>query len=117
MTWFLVNAPLAALRSFPLEVLHNVRDVHLGAVDPHLGQNFVQKPTRRSDKRMSLPVFGIAGLLTHKHDQSLGRPFAEDGLSRVLPQIAAATLGSCPLQIRKSKALRQKWCGGWKCVL
>ena len=37
MARLLVNAPLAALRSFPLEVLHNIRDVYLRAVDPHLG--------------------------------------------------------------------------------
>ena len=97
MARFLVNAPLAALRSFPLEMLHNIRDVYLGAVDPHLDQNFVQKPPRGPDKRMSLPVFVIAGLLPHKHDQSLGRPLSKDGLSRVLPQIAASTLRPPPV--------------------
>src|SRR5438045_3338758 len=117
MTRLLMNAPLAALRSFPLEVLHHIGDVDLRAVDSHLDENFVQKPPRGSDKRMSLPVFVIAGLLPHKHDQSLGRSFSEDRLSRVLPQITASTPGRCPLQVRKSKAFRQKRRGGWKCVL
>jgi len=117
MTWFLVNAPLAALRGLPLEVLHNIRDVYFGPIDPDLSQNFVQKPPRGADKRMSLPVFVNAGLLPHKHDQSLGRSFSEDCLSRTLPQITAPTPGRCPLQVRKSKAFRQKRRGGWKCLL
>src|SRR5206468_2423378 len=117
MTRLLMNAPLAALRSFPFEVLHHIRDVYLGAVDSHLDENFVQKPPRGSDKRMPLPVFVIAGLLPHKHDQSLGRSFSKNRLSRVLPQITASTPGSCSLQARKRKTFWQKRRGGWKCVL
>ena len=41
----LVNPPLAA--RFPFEVLHHVRDVNLGTVNPRFGQSFVQEVSGR----------------------------------------------------------------------
>src|SRR5579863_453936 len=97
-----VNAPLAAFRWCPLEMLDHIRYVHFSAVDSSLLQRLIQELAGRTNKGMASPVFLITGLLAHEHDLCPCGPFAEHGLCSVLPEVTGfavggslAQLGSC----------------------
>lgn len=83
----LVQAPLAA--ADPAEVFDGVRDVDAGAVDPGLTERLVEQPAGRADERFAAQVLLVARLLAHEHDPRMPVALPENGLRRVLPQVAA----------------------------
>src|SRR5690242_6512799 len=92
LPWLLVNAPLPT--RLPLEMLHDVGDVDDLPIDSRLLERAVEQLARRSHEGMAVQIFFVSWLLTDEHDLRALRTFAEDGLRRVLPQIAvAAALG------------------------
>src|SRR5581483_557648 len=94
----LVNAPLPA--RFPLEMLHDVRDVHTAAIDARLVERFVEKAARRSDEGAACEIFAIARLLADQHDGRALPALAEDGLCAELVEIAGGAAGSRRPQLR-----------------
>src|SRR5215475_352006 len=78
---FAVNA--ARPTRHPFEVLDDICDVNLPAVDPRFYETAVEKLSRRPDKGMSGQVFGIARLLPDQHDPGSLPPFTEHGLRGV----------------------------------
>jgi hypothetical protein len=56
-----MNAALSALRRCPLEMFHDICDIHLSTVYTSLGQRFIQKFSRRSDKWLSRKIFLVSG--------------------------------------------------------
>jgi len=86
-----VDAPLAAL--LELEVLDDVGDVDLAAVDPHRGQRLVELAARRSHEGVTLAVLAVAGhLADHGHPRAL-EPLAEHRLGGGRVEVAAAAAG------------------------
>ena len=69
---------------FPLEMLHRIRDVDLGAIYAGRLQAFVQQLTRRPNERLSLLIFAITWLFTHQKDGGVGSAFAENNLRCML---------------------------------
>src|SRR5512144_361143 len=82
----LVDAPLA-LR-LPLEVLDDVGDVGVAALDFGLLQRLVQDPPGWADERMALDVLAVAGLLADQHQPCPLEALPEDGLGPGLPERA-----------------------------
>ncbi len=85
----LMNAPLPA--RLPLEVLHGIRHVRSGAVDPGLGERLVEEPPRRADERAPGPILLVARLLADEHGGRGLRALAEDGLGSEPPELAPPT--------------------------
>jgi len=73
-----VNPSFPTLLEF--EVLHGIGHVNVSAIDCGIRQSPVEQSSRWSDKRMTLNIFLIAGLLTDHHDPRRRRTFAENGL-------------------------------------
>jgi hypothetical protein len=86
-----VNATLSALGRRPLEMFHDIRDIDLSAVNTSLGERFIQKFSRRSDKWLSQAIFLVARLFAHEHDRGFRIPLSEDRLRRGLPKITRLT--------------------------
>src|SRR3954463_6450690 len=63
--WFLLNAPFSA--RLPFEMFDGVRNICLFPIDARFYQCFIENSAGRSDKRPSLKVLLISGLLTDKH--------------------------------------------------
>src|SRR3954470_16078540 len=82
--WLLVNAPLA--NGLPLEMLHDVCDVNLVAVDSHFLQNLVEEFSGRTHEWAASKVFIVARLFADEHHLRIGRAFAEDCLGTSFPQ-------------------------------
>src|SRR5690242_14837811 len=76
----------------PFEVLDDIGDVGLPAIDPGFLQAAVQQPARRADEGATGQVFGIARLLAHQHDPGSLRSFAENGLRCVAVEVAGGAL-------------------------
>ena len=100
----LVNAPLAPL--FELEVLHRVRDVHLGTVDVRRFEPTVQNASCRSDERFAGEIFLVAGLLAHQDDASLRGAFTENCLRGVPVQLTSPALLDCAAQSVQRRTVR-----------
>src|SRR6185312_6240489 len=83
----LVDAALAA--HLKLEVLDDVRDVRLAAVDSELGERAVELAPGRADEWGSSAILAVACHLTDEHQSSAAQSLPEDRLSRPLPQVAA----------------------------
>jgi hypothetical protein len=84
------------LDAHELEVLDRIGHVDAPPVDPRGLERLVEQPARRPDKRMTLAVLLVARLLAHQHHLGGPRPFAEDGLRRAHPEMAAAAgTGGC----------------------
>ena len=84
----LVDPALAS--RLPVEVFHDVRDVHLVAVDAGLVQRPVEQLAGRADERPPLDVLPIARLFADEYDLRLGGALAEDRLGCPLPEVATA---------------------------
>ncbi len=89
-----MNAPLPAWGGCPLEVFHDVAEVHLRSRDSRVRERPVQQAAGRSHERVSLDIFAVAGLLADKHDSGMPRPFTKNGLRRLFIQVAALARGS-----------------------
>ena len=87
----LMDTPLTTFGRHPFEMLDHVGDINLGALDSHFNQNLIEQVSRGANERLTLAVFLISGLLANKHNQRLGRPFPENRLRRVFPEITSST--------------------------
>lgn len=97
----------------PSKMFDGVGDVYLVARDAGFGKGLVEHPARRSDERMSLTVFHIAGLFAHQKDIRMFRSLAENGLGRILVEIASFARPSRGAQAFKVSPLGEKFrCGG-----
>jgi hypothetical protein len=93
---FLVKPPLRELDAHELEMLDRVGHIDAPPVDPCGLECLVEQPARRADKGMTLAVLLVARLLAHQDHLGGPRPFAEDGLCRAYPEMAAAAgAGGC----------------------
>src|SRR5204862_6342605 len=82
------DPPLAAW--LPLEMLHGVRTVDRPRFDAGRLEAPVEQPPGGADERVALAVLLVARLLADQHEGSVSRPFAEDGLGGIAPELAAA---------------------------
>ena len=90
----LVESPLAARRSAPLEVLDDVRDVDLVANDAGRLKRLVEDPSGGTYERLALAILDVARLLADDQQARTLATGPEDGLGRVAPQRAIlAALG------------------------
>src|SRR5439155_18349610 len=90
----------------PLEVLDDVRDVGVAAVDPGVLEGAVEELPGRADERPAGEVLLVAGLLADEHQAGRLAPLAEDGLGRSLPEVAALAGGGCLAQPLERRRLR-----------
>ena len=106
-----MQAPFATLD--PSKMFDGVGDVHLVARDASFGKSLVEHPARRSDERMPLTVFHIAGLFADQNDIRMFRPFAENRLGGVFVEITSLARPSRGAQAFKVSPLGEKFrCGG-----
>jgi hypothetical protein len=89
-------------------MLDGIGDIYLPAVDPCLRQQPVEEAASRTDKRATLPVFDIAGLLAHKEHLGRWRPFSKDGLSRASVERTSLATDGCPAKGGKISPAGQK---------
>jgi hypothetical protein len=75
------------------EVLHGVRHVNYIAVDAGRFQRLVEKSPGGADEGATLSVFLIARRLADEKQFASSGAFAENGLSGVLVEVAAAAFG------------------------
>src|SRR2546425_3167760 len=83
----LVHPPLAA--QLETEMLDRISHKRRRGIDSGFAEEKPQQTAGRTDERASRAVFFVAGLLAHQHQRRPARPFPDDHLRRVLPQIAA----------------------------
>src|SRR4051812_4512753 len=103
----LVDSSLA-LR-LPLEVLDDVGDVDLRAVDPSLLEGAVEQLAGRADERTALEILLVAGLLPDEDDVRVRGPLAEHGLRAGLPERASlATRGGLPQLLQARPVWNQR---------
>jgi hypothetical protein len=107
-----VNPTLAALRRRPLEMLHNIGDVHFVAINTRLRERLIEQFAGRPDERSASPILSIAGLFSHQHDDCVGPSFSEYSLYRRSPKIAGFTGGGSATHLSKC-ASELKWCHPW----
>ena len=88
--WLLVQPNLSA--RLPFEVLHSIGDVDLAPIDPRRLEAFIEQLAGRSDKRLPLLVFAIAGLLSYQQNSGMGSAFPKDDLRRLPIKVASTTL-------------------------
>jgi hypothetical protein len=89
--WLLVDPALPS--QLETEMLDDVRQVYGFAVDTGFVERFIQEAAGRSDERLAVAVFTIAGLFTNQDDAGVcvARAVPEHGLRGVLPQPAGTT--------------------------
>src|SRR5258708_2247619 len=85
----LVDAALAP--RLPLEMLDDVGNVNVAAVDAGGRQGLVQHRARRADKRAPFQVLFVAWLLANNHHARALAALAKDSLRAKLPEIASFT--------------------------
>ncbi len=85
----LVNAPLSTRDE--LEMLDRIREIALAFRETRLTQSRAQEPARRSDKRTTLKILLIPGLLADEDRTRTGWTFAEDCLRRAIAKRTEAT--------------------------
>src|ERR1044071_6829288 len=94
-------------------MLYGIGNIHLVARDAGFSKRLVEHSTRRSDERMSLQVFHVAGLLADENDIRAFRAFAENRLGRVFVEIASFASSRRRAQAFKIPPLGKKFrCGG-----
>ena len=79
----LVDAPGAA--RLPAEMLDRIGDIDVVVWDAGIIQRPPQEKAGRTDERLALAVFLVAGLLAHQHEMRPSRAFAGHALSSPLP--------------------------------
>src|SRR5207237_9086299 len=82
----------------PFEMFHRIGDINLVSIDAGFHKRLVQNLSGRSDKRMSLNVFLIAGLFAYKHHSRFRAAFPKHGLRPTLPKVACLAVGRCGAQ-------------------
>ena len=91
-----MDAALTALGRRPLEMLYNIRQINLGAINTCVGQRLIQKLPRRSDGGLSCAVFLVSGLFADEPDFGILVALSEHCLRRVLPKIARLAAARLP---------------------
>ncbi len=92
---FLMQPNLTA--RFPLEMLNRVGNVHFTPINARGFEALIKKLAGRSDKRLPLLVFAIAGLFAHQEKSGMDAAFPKDDLRGFTIKVASATLrGRCP---------------------
>jgi hypothetical protein len=82
---------------FPLEMLNGISNVHFTSIDARGFKALIKKLAGRSDKRLPLLVFAIAGLFAHQEKSGMDTAFPKDDLRCFTIKVASATLrGGCP---------------------
>src|SRR5690242_11641331 len=102
----LVDAALAA--GLPLEVLDDVRDVDLAAVDARVLEGLVEKLPGRADERLALEVLLVARLLADEENLGLRGALAEDRLRPGLVERAGGAAGRGLAELRQARPLRNQ---------
>jgi len=88
----------------PLEMLHDIRDVRIPAIDASLRERAVHQLAGRADERPAVKVLVIAGNLAHHEQLRTRQSFAEDRLRRIPVERTAATPGRRPPERAKVPA-------------
>ena len=78
---FVMQPPLPTFPEF--KVLDSVSHINLDTLDGRVGENTVQDFARGTDKRMTLDILFITGLLAHQRHTGHSRTFAKDRLRRI----------------------------------
>jgi hypothetical protein len=87
---FFVQAAFAA--RLPTKVFYRVCNVNVVARNTRLVERFIKQPACRTDERLALFVFLVAGHFAKQNDVGSPRTFAEDRLRGVFVEIAAAAM-------------------------
>jgi hypothetical protein len=82
-----VNAPLAAFRRDPIEVLYYIGHVDFGSVNARVGQRFIQQTSGRSNKRVPGDVLTVTWLLANQHHFCMFSAFPKNRLRPFEPEI------------------------------
>jgi hypothetical protein len=75
-------------------MLHRVGEIDPLPADPRLLERAAQHVPSRSHERLALEILLVAGLLAHEHEPGVPGARPEDGLRRLLPQVARLASGS-----------------------
>src|SRR5262245_6112557 len=94
----LVDAALAALLTFPLEVLHRIRDVDTPSLHARLLERLVEETARWPHEGTSRQVLLVARLLAHEHHARRLAALAEHGLRGPLVEVAGGARRGFPAQ-------------------
>jgi hypothetical protein len=78
-----------------LDLFHDIRDIGLSTVDASLGQRFIQKFSRRSDKWGSHTIFLVPRLFPHEHDVAFGFRSPKTVRVRVFERSHASQAPAC----------------------
>src|SRR5215468_2941577 len=81
------------------EVLDDIGQVGVVAVDARTPQGAVQQPPRGSDERLALDVLPVSGLLAHQHQSRAAATLPEDRLGGLGVQLAGGTPGRLATQL------------------
>lgn len=82
-----MDSPLSPLLIF--EVFDGVGDIAFAPIYPRLFQALGEENARGSDKRVSLDVLAIAGLLAYEEEPGIPGPLAKDELCGIFIKLAA----------------------------
>src|SRR5437660_5996205 len=100
----LVQPALPAL--LEREVLDDVCDVDVSAIDADGLERLVQLAPGRADERLALAILAVARLLADHHHACPFQALAEDRLGGAPPEVAAATAGRRLAQVAQRARLR-----------
>jgi formamidopyrimidine-DNA glycosylase len=95
----------------PLKMFDHFGDIHLVAIYASFLQSAVKKKPRRAHERVARNVFSVARLFAYKHHLRTRRTLAENGLSRVSPQIASFAIGRNLTELINAGIWWDKICG------
>lgn len=104
--WFFVNPPFAAFLEF--EVLHGIGYINFSGIDAGIGQGASKHLAGRTDERMTLPVFLIAGLFSDQDQTRRRRSFAEHALRSETIKIATPAIMNGGLKLGQFTRVREK---------
>jgi hypothetical protein len=105
--WFFMNTTLAA--RFPFEMLDDVGDVSLRAINVSFFECIVKQTTCWANKGFALEVFFITWLFADEENFSATRAFAKDRLRATLPEVAGFAVGSGVTKRFKRFLLRKEF--------
>ncbi len=88
----LMEPALGARGGTPFEVLDDVRDEDLFALDARSRECVVEDPSSRTDERTTRVILLVAGLLPHEHQVGGDRADPEHGLGRAGPQVTGGAV-------------------------
>ena len=89
--WFSMDSPFASRYEF--EMFDGIGNVNVAALDSGLFERAVQQLAGGAYERLTGAIFVVAGLLADENHPRPHTALSEDGLRRVLVEIATAALG------------------------